>query len=193
LVSSEASIAGRSASICYILPAGSRYIKITEQFDDCSRSQRRAPKWQLDKRTLIMWLIHCTKLVKGGRGCRDMMLLSLDDFSLLFGIVKQETRCAGSSLIWIYSSALAHDMPCRIQTKPDGASRRTKEQIVRNVISSGWISGSVFRSETRPERGRLSCMTVGPLSRSAIIKGEARRGTETNVRRAHSAPTNPNT
>jgi hypothetical protein len=123
-----------------------------------------------------------------------MMLLSLDDFSLLFGIVKQETRCAGSSLIWIYSSALAQDMPCRIQTKPDGASRRTKkEQIVRNVISSGRISGSVFRSETYPDRGRLSCMVVGSLSRSATIKGEVSRGTETNVRRAHSAPTNPNT
>jgi hypothetical protein len=59
-----------------------------------------------------------------------MMLLSLDDFSLLFGIVKQETRCAGSSLIWIYSSALAQDMPCRIQTKPDGASRRTKKEQI---------------------------------------------------------------
>jgi hypothetical protein len=34
-------------------------------------------------------------------------------------------------------------------------------------------------------------MAVGPLSRSATIKGEASRGTGTNVRRAHSAPTNP--
>jgi hypothetical protein len=36
-------------------------------------------------------------------------------------------------------------------------------------------------------------MTVDPLSHSATIKGEANRGTETNVHRAHSAPTNPNT
>jgi hypothetical protein len=64
--------------------------------------------------------------------------------------------------------------------------------IVRNVIS-GRISGSVSRSETRPNRGRLPCMAVGPLSRSTTIKGEASWGIGTNVRRAHSAPTNPNT
>jgi hypothetical protein len=63
---------------------------------------------------------------------------------------------------------------------------------VRNVISRQ-ISGSVSRSETRPDRGRLLCMAVGPLSRSATIKGEASRGTGINVRRAHNAPTNPNT
>jgi hypothetical protein len=34
---------------------------------------------------------------------------------------------------------------------------------------------------------------VGPLSRSATIKGEASWDTENNVRRAHSASTNPNT
>jgi hypothetical protein len=33
------------------------------------------------------------------------------------------------------------------------------------------ISGSVNRSDPRPDRGRLPCMTVGPLSRSATIKG----------------------
>jgi hypothetical protein len=33
---------------------------------------------------------------------------------------------------------------------------------------------------------------VDPLSRSATIKRGASRGTGTNVRRAHSAPTNPN-
>jgi hypothetical protein len=66
-------------------------------------------------------------------------------------------------------------------------------KTVRNVNSPGRISGSVSRSETRPDRGRLPCMAVGPLSRSATIKGEASRGTKTNVRRAHSAPTNSNT
>jgi hypothetical protein len=33
------------------------------------------------------------------------------------------------------------------------------------------ISGSGNRSDPRPDRGRLSCMSVGPLSRSATIKG----------------------
>jgi hypothetical protein len=37
---------------------------------------------------------------------------------------------------------------------------------VRNVIS-----GSGNRSDPRPDQGRLPCMTVGPLSRSATIKG----------------------
>jgi hypothetical protein len=37
---------------------------------------------------------------------------------------------------------------------------------VRNVIS-----GSRNRSDSRPDRGRLSCMAVGPLSRSTTIKG----------------------
>jgi hypothetical protein len=63
---------------------------------------------------------------------------------------------------------------------------------VSNVISRR-IFGSVFRSETRSDRGRLSCMAVGPLSRSATIKGKASRGMGTNVRHAHSALTNPNT
>jgi hypothetical protein len=55
-------------------------------------------------------------------------------------------------------------------------------------VISERIFGSVSRSETRPDRGRLPCMPVDPLSRSATIKGEASRGTGTNVRRAHSAP-----
>jgi hypothetical protein len=38
---------------------------------------------------------------------------------------------------------------------------------VRNVIS-----GSGNRSDPRPDRGRLSCMAVGPILRSATIKGE---------------------
>jgi hypothetical protein len=75
---------------------------------------------------------------------------------------------------------------CVSMAHDDGVTR------VRNVIF-GRISGSVSRSETRPDRGRLSCMAMTPLSRSATIKGEASRGTRTNVRRAHSAPTNPNT
>jgi hypothetical protein len=37
---------------------------------------------------------------------------------------------------------------------------------VRNVISE---LGN--RSDLRPDRGRLPCMTVSPLSRSATIKG----------------------
>jgi hypothetical protein len=37
---------------------------------------------------------------------------------------------------------------------------------VRNVIS-----GLKNQSDPRPDRGRLSCMTVTPLSRSATIKG----------------------
>jgi hypothetical protein len=37
---------------------------------------------------------------------------------------------------------------------------------VRNVIS-----GLGNRSDPRPDRGRLLCMAVGPLSRSATIKG----------------------
>jgi hypothetical protein len=41
----------------------------------------------------------------------------------------------------------------------------THQRGVRNVIS-----GSGNRSNPRPDRGRLSCMPVGPLSRSAIIK-----------------------
>jgi hypothetical protein len=64
---------------------------------------------------------------------------------------------------------------------------------VLGMWSPEQISGSVSRSETRPDRGRLPCMAVSPLSRSATIKGEASRGTGTNVRRAHSATTNPNT
>jgi hypothetical protein len=33
------------------------------------------------------------------------------------------------------------------------------------------ISGLGNRSDSRPDRGRLPCMAVGPLSRSATIKG----------------------
>jgi hypothetical protein len=62
-----------------------------------------------------------------------------------------------------------------------------RQRSVRKVIS-----GSGNRSDLRPDRGRLPCMVVGPLSRSATIKKGASRGTRTNVRRAHSAPTNPN-
>jgi hypothetical protein len=54
------------------------------------------------------------------------------------------------------------------------------------------ISGSGNRSNPHPDRGHLPCMAVGPLLRSATIKRGARRGTGTNVHRAHSAPTNPN-
>jgi hypothetical protein len=64
---------------------------------------------------------------------------------------------------------------------------KIKGENVRNVIS-----GSGNRSNPRPDRGRLPCMAVGPLSRSATIKRGASRGTGTNVRRAHGAPTNPN-
>jgi ubiquitin-conjugating enzyme E2 O len=39
------------------------------------------------------------------------------------------------------------------------------QRVVRNVIS-----GSENRSDPRPDRRRLSCMAVGPLSRSVIIK-----------------------
>jgi hypothetical protein len=39
------------------------------------------------------------------------------------------------------------------------------DQIVRKVIS-----GSGNRSNPRPDRGRLPCMAVGPLSRNATIK-----------------------
>jgi hypothetical protein len=38
--------------------------------------------------------------------------------------------------------------------------------VVRNVIS-----GSGNRSDPRPDRGRLPCMAVGPLSHSTTIKG----------------------
>jgi hypothetical protein len=41
-----------------------------------------------------------------------------------------------------------------------------KGKNVRNVIS-GWGN----RSDPRPDRGRLPCMAVGPISRSATIKG----------------------
>jgi hypothetical protein len=41
-----------------------------------------------------------------------------------------------------------------------------KGENVRNVIS-----GSGNRSDPRPDRGRLPCMAVGPLSHSATIKG----------------------
>jgi hypothetical protein len=40
-----------------------------------------------------------------------------------------------------------------------------KGENVRNMIS-----GLGNRSDPRPDRGRLSCMAVDPLSRSAIIK-----------------------
>jgi hypothetical protein len=40
------------------------------------------------------------------------------------------------------------------------------DYLVRNVIS-----GSENRSDPRPDRGRLPCMAVDPLSRSATIKG----------------------
>jgi hypothetical protein len=43
---------------------------------------------------------------------------------------------------------------------------KIKGENVRNVIS-----GSGNRSDPRSDRGRLPCMTVGPLSRSATIKG----------------------
>jgi hypothetical protein len=45
-----------------------------------------------------------------------------------------------------------------------------EESVVRDVISTpdlGIGTGSA-RSETRPDRGRLLLMAVGPLSRSAI-------------------------
>jgi hypothetical protein len=61
------------------------------------------------------------------------------------------------------------------------------DMSVRKVIS-GWIFGSVFRFETRSDRGRLSCMTVDPLSRSATIKDEASRGIGTNVHRPTAPP-----
>jgi hypothetical protein len=41
-----------------------------------------------------------------------------------------------------------------------------KGENVRKVISE---SGN--RSDPRPDRGHLPCMAVGPLSRSATIKG----------------------
>jgi hypothetical protein len=41
-----------------------------------------------------------------------------------------------------------------------------KGENVGNVIS-----GLRNRSDPRPDRGRLPCMAVGPLSRSATIKG----------------------
>jgi hypothetical protein len=41
-----------------------------------------------------------------------------------------------------------------------------KGENVRNVIS-----GLGNQSDPRPDRGRLPCMTVDPLSRSATIKG----------------------
>jgi hypothetical protein len=41
-----------------------------------------------------------------------------------------------------------------------------KGENVRKVIS-----GSENRSNLRPDRGRLPCMVVDPLSRSATIKG----------------------
>jgi hypothetical protein len=40
-----------------------------------------------------------------------------------------------------------------------------KGENVKNVIS-----GLVNRSDPRPDRGRLSCMAVDPLSHSATIK-----------------------
>jgi hypothetical protein len=89
----------------------------TEQFGDCSRSQRRAAKWQLGRRTMIMWLTHQAR--QGGRGGHQMMLLSLlDGFSLLFGFVKQETRCRPfPDMDLQFGVRMAQDMPCRIQTR----------------------------------------------------------------------------
>jgi hypothetical protein len=48
-----------------------------------------------------------------------------------------------------------------------------KEENVRKVIS-----GSENRSDPRPDRGRLPCMAVGPLSRSTTIKGGQARARE---------------
>jgi hypothetical protein len=59
-------------------------------------------------------------------------------------------------------------------------------QGVRDVISRR-ISGSVSRSETRPDRGRLPFCGSDP-PHAAPYKSEASRGTGTNVHRAHSAP-----
>jgi hypothetical protein len=44
-------------------------------------------------------------------------------------------------------------------------------QVVRVVIVRNVISGLRNQSDPRPDWGRLSCMTVGSLSRSATIKG----------------------
>jgi hypothetical protein len=48
-----------------------------------------------------------------------MMLLSLlDGFSLLFGFVKQETRCRPfPDMDLQFGVRMAQDMPCRIQTR----------------------------------------------------------------------------
>jgi hypothetical protein len=69
---------------------------------------------------------------------------------------------------------------------------------VRDVISphtgspdQDRISGSA-RSETRPDRGRLPFVAVGPPLAQRHIKEGPSRGTGTNVHRARSAATNPN-
>jgi hypothetical protein len=52
-------------------------------------------------------------------------------------------------------------------TTPDSVRAGVSGAVaVRNVIS-----GLGNRSDPRPDRGRLPCMLVGPLSRSATIKG----------------------
>jgi hypothetical protein len=48
-----------------------------------------------------------------------------------------------------------------------------RASTVRNVIS-----GSGNRSDSRPDRGRLLCVAMGPLSRSATIKGGQARARE---------------
>jgi hypothetical protein len=54
------------------------------------------------------------------------------------------------------------------------------------------ISGSGNRSDPRPDRGAPVVYGSGPPLAQRHNKRGASRGTGTNVRRAHSAPTNPN-
>jgi hypothetical protein len=53
------------------------------------------------------------------------------------------------------------------------------------------VSGSGNRSNPHPDRGRLSCMAVGPLSRSGTIKG-GKPGHGNQRSSCPQCPTNPN-
>jgi hypothetical protein len=90
--------------------------------------------------------------------CMSMQIRQLNMLQL-------DTLC--SSLLYVSGSFNLQSMHV------SGSFENSLGQYVRKVIS-----GSGNRSNPRPDRGRLPCMAVDPLSHSATIKGGQVRARE---------------
>jgi hypothetical protein len=92
----------------------------------------------------------------------DNILNGLDeDYNSLIEHINGMTEPTSSEIL--YSRLL--DIEARLVLK------RCNGNQMRHIIVRKVISGSGNRSNPRPDWGRLPCMAVSPLSRSATIKG----------------------